>query len=458
MSAAPEPDAFQLNAWTGEEAASGALIADLAEWMDSHRPIKPDSAFLPRVANLRDWPAVGWGVILPYQDGVPDAQQARADDAPPPIQELVRRRQGKVLRYRPSAQLRTSTLYDPERGVPLAISEHGDEHPLPAYLLIYGPPDVIPWRLQFALNSAPKRFVGRLDLTGEALENYVSALIDDWSGARIERNAPLIWAVDHGSPDITQLMRGAIAERLAQRYRSDEDLSRGAIFLDGQQGLARAADLVGALVERRPGLIVTTSHGMTGPLDDQELMAQQLGWLVDQRHRLINPSDLLAAWQPDGAIWYAHACCSAGSMRPSAFAGLVQPETKAGRVLGALAGLSDRVAPLPRALLGAKKPLRAFIGHVEPTFSYTLQLPGTNQHLTSGIIEMLNELAFDPGRYPVGMMAQAMFARLAQLAGEYNNQRDEGEQRGALYYQICFRDVQSTVILGDPTVALPAPV
>jgi hypothetical protein len=456
MSSQPEPELFQLNAWTGAETAAGELIANPSDWMATQRPVKPDGDFYPRVRKLRDWRAVGWGLILPYQEGVADAQQASADDAPEPIRQLVQDRKGVVLRYRAQAQLRMATLYDPRRGVPLEISEHGDEgQNLPAYLLIYGLPEAIPWRLQFALNSAPGRFVGRLALEGEALEHYVSALRNDWATAPIRRDAPLIWAVDHGSSDITRLMRNAIAARLAQRYQADADLREGARFLDGQQGQGRAADLIEALQTQRPALIVSTSHGMTGPLDNPTLMGHQLGWLVDQGQQALDPSELLAAWQPDGAIWYAHACCSAGSLRPSAFSGLVQPHTMAGRVLAGLAALGDRIAPLPQALLGARQPLRAFIGHVEPTFNYTLQQPGTRQFLTGGIIEMLNELAFDPDRYPVGMMAQGLFEKLGHLASQYNMSYDDGEERGALYYQLCFRDLQSTVILGDPTVALP---
>ena len=41
---------------------------------------------------------------------------------------------------------------------------------------------------------------------------------------------------------------------------------------------------------------------------------------------------------------------------------------------------------------------------------------------------MLNELAFDPDRYPVGMMAQAMFSRLAQLATGASSARNAGSR------------------------------
>jgi hypothetical protein len=65
-------------------------------------------------------------------------------------------------------------------------------------------------------------------------------------------------------------------------------------------------------------------------------------------------------------VWNAHACCSPGSDSPSNYAGLLDPESDVDAVLAAVAGLGSTVAPRPTALLGAEKPLRAFIGHVEP--------------------------------------------------------------------------------------------
>src|SRR5207302_1988162 len=126
-------------------------------------------------------------------------------------------------------------------------------------------------------------------------------------------------------------------------------------------------------------LIVTTSHGQTGPLADAVAMKSKLGLPVDQDFQPLDPDQLLATWEPDGAIWYAHACCSAGSNAISLYGCqdtginnipicLVEAGSPVDRVLKGVAGLGSLVAPLPRALLGAKKPLRAFIGHVEPTF------------------------------------------------------------------------------------------
>jgi hypothetical protein len=81
---------------------------------------------------------------------------------------------------------------------------------LPIYLLIYGPPKDVPWSVQYALN--PVRCVGRLDLERDGLANYVTALIDCWSGSATQYSHPVVWAVDHGGGDITTLMRDAVAE------------------------------------------------------------------------------------------------------------------------------------------------------------------------------------------------------------------------------------------------------
>ena len=49
------------------------------------------------------------------------------------------------------------------------------------------------------------------------------------------------------------------------------------------------------------------------------------------------------------------------------YTGLV--DDRLNQVLQAVADLGSLIAPLPKILLGAKKPLRAFIGQVELTFN-----------------------------------------------------------------------------------------
>ena len=111
--------------------------------------------------------------------------------------------------------------------------------------------------------------------------------------------------------------------------------------------------------------------------------------MVDQDKKLLNIAELLNAWQPDGAIWYAHACCSAGTDANTSYAGLFDAGSDLDRILRGVTTAGSRVAPLPTALLGATKPARAFVGHVEPTFDWPLQDPETGQPLSLPVSDAL---------------------------------------------------------------------
>ena len=245
-------------------------------------------------------------MVLPGRPGLDAAALARAEDAGDPIQALVDSRAGaRGFRYRPGGALSDWTLRDYAGAAqPLtATAEVGTEAgQLPAYLLLVGSPAEIPWHVQYMLN--PVRQVGRLDLDPAGLASYVTALMSDWSGAACSYAAPLTWAVDTGAGDITTLMREAVAAPLADRFRADTDMP-GNLYLDGSITPATGTALADALTRNRPALVVTSSHGMTGPLGDLDLMRSQLGMLVDQAHTVVRPEQLLAGWQPDGAIWFA---------------------------------------------------------------------------------------------------------------------------------------------------------
>ena len=206
-------------------------------------------------------------------------------------------------------------------------------------------------------------------------------------------------------------------------------------------------------------------------------MARTLGMLVDQDHETIEPKQLLEGWEPDDAIWYAHACCSAGADAKVADVGGAAKQSErlldhvAGpltfrissrgprgrQVLDAVVKVGSTVAPLPRALLGAKRPLRAFIGHVEPTFDLTLRDKGTGQFLTSNLTDALYSRLYQP--YPVGFAFRDWYVRIGGLTEAFESSKarfGRGEDTGDLLLslQLARRDIQSTVILGDPTVTV----
>lgn len=465
------PAELAANLWTGDASPAATLDDGAHRWGLKQRMEKVGKELAaPEPVDLRDWrdPKVGWGLVLPDDDALPTAARATADDAPEAIRTLVAARPGApVLRYRSELGAKFVRRYYPDGSVQdIAISSAGARGvapgALPYYVLIYAAPDAIPWNFQYLLNQPC--FAGRLSLEGAALENYVNALVKEWSDAGCDPHKPVVWTVDHGGGDITTLMRKSIAEPVAARLVSDHQIGGGVRLLE--DGHATTQELFAALVQQRPALVVSTSHGQTGPLDDPAKMVARLGTPVDIQHLTLDLDALLAAWQPDGAIWYAHACCSAGCDNRNSYKGLVPAGSALDRVLDSIAALGAQIAPLPQRLLGASKPLRAFIGHVEPTFDWTLREPETGQLLTTTTVEALYDhmhraqpepvgMAFNPGYRVVGQLFQQWQQLTGQFASASVDRRDFIRLM-TTSAQLAALDRQSLVILGDPTVALPA--
>jgi hypothetical protein len=452
-----------IDAFTGEGPVSGQFASDYRAWALA-APAYGEPMMQPDPPNPQDWrdERVGWGIILPERDGV---DLAKVTDAPTPIQELVAARSGKILRYAAGVEFADWKLRDYAREdelfMPASPLGMGPNQ-LPKYLLICARPDEVPWHIQYGLN--PVRCVGRLDLAGEGLDNYVDALLNDWAGAECSYAAPVTWAVEHDANDITALMRDAVAEPIHDALCADPDMPL-ATFVDGRTDPATLDGLCAALKTNNPALVVTSSHGMTGPLSDVDAMRSKIGMLVDQNDHVLDPSSLLANWQPDGAVWFAQACCSAGSDDPTSYGGLFEAGSSLDQTLAAIANVGATTAPLPQALLGASKPARAFIGHVEPTFDWTLSFPPTQAVLTDDLKRALyDRLA---SGFPVGLAMSEYYNAIGSLLQKYENARRHynttvGAQAKPwldmlVYSRVTAHDRANTVILGDPTVAMALP-
>lgn len=184
-------------------------------------------------------------------------------------------------------------------------------------------------------------------------------------------------------------------------------------------------------------------------------MRRSLGLPVDTDGTTLNADTLLGTWSLAGAVWYAQACCSAGSNAGTSFEGLLQQDTLAFRVVDAVARLGAASAPLPVRLLGAPNPLRTFAGHVEPTFDWTLQMPDTGQPLTTGLVSAIYPRLFE--RRPVSLAFAThydgvgeLYARLAAARQDVNAGVPDARSH-APYYRLIALDRESLVVLGDPT-------
>jgi hypothetical protein len=457
------PEQLQLNAWTGTEAAEGDLEPEAARW--GSRPGLPHSQrVLPfgPPTDPTDWchADVGYGVVLPDSDDptLSPAAKAAGEDAPEPIRALLAARpRTVVLRWRPELQSRFLRRHFPDgthQDPAIGLSKFGvGPGALPRYVSIIGGPEVIPWSVQYALGT--RHAVGRIPLSGDGLGNYVSAMLSDWRDAELDTTAALMWTVDHGAGDITAEMRAVIANPLAAAL-TPPPLVRFDHLTDGR---ATGVDLLSGLAAARPGLFVSSSHGRTGPLDDGEAMRASLGLPVDVHHATMSLAELDAA-MPCGTVWYAQACCSAGGDNQSHYTGLLQEGTTAFGTVSAVAALGASVAPAPLRLLGRVNPVRAVFGHVEPTFNWTLRVSETGQGLGHYIVSALSSNLY--GRQPLGLVLADYRAGVGELHNQWADLRELLAQGDTSVRETLTRlrltaiDRQSLVLLGDPTVTLPA--
>lgn len=462
------PASLSINAWTGAAAPVQALEKE-TRWA-LHDNIIPIRQWLaaPEDVDERDWthPDVGWGLVLPDNDAIPLADRIAGADAPEPLRRLLKARSDKipggapVLRWRRELQQGYLRRYyaDGAQDLSTMAIDSGVAHGrVPRYLLIYATPKDIPWTVQYALSGSC--YVGRLDLTGEELNHYVDALLTDWEGQKCDPRAPLLWSAVHDKSDITYLMAGAVAAKIWEKLDDNKDLV-GRRWLRGAD--ATREKFAEALCEKSPALIVTTSHGMTGPLDDPAALLSQLGAPVDVNHAVLGATQL-ASWNPSGAIWYSNACCAAGADAPSRYRDLMPESGAVGGLLGAIATAAGAaVAPLPKLLLGAKNPLRAFVGHVEPTFDWTLQNPQTRQLTSAALCTALTTKLYNRyERNPIGWAMHQVYEEAGAFYGAFQQAVADvdngvpGARNFALYRQLAAMDRQTTVILGDPTVSIP---
>lgn len=463
------PTHLSANGWDGEGALEANLGATARTW-SMREPQRTVSKFLAAapLADPTNWrdENVGWGVVLPYNPALSAADLATAKDIPALATLIDARPNAPVFRFcadLPLTHIRRYFADGTAKDLSIASSTGIAPDRIPAYLLIVADPVAVPWRFQSTLSS--RCSVGRVALDDAALDNYARHVVDEWKDSPVTRKNSLVWAVDWGSTDITRLMRRAITDPLVAAIGNDPDpnIANGVRYLCGDEVAASAATvpaLCGALKSTNPGLVVTSSHGAAFPSNDPATMRENLGRLVGQERQVLDAATLLAGWEPDGAIWYAHACCAAGGSDLSEFLELVAGNPKIEAEIQAVSALGSTVAELPRALLSAKKPARAFVGHVEPTFDWTLREPGTGQLLGQSIVEGLYTRMYQEKPLPIGFALKPWYDGADGLLAAWDAAIGDAK-RGVvspslLSTRLGARDRRSQVIFGDPTV-VPAP-
>jgi hypothetical protein len=454
------PAELRIDAWPGRT-AQGSLDPQAASWgLGGTLPHSQVPLDLGAVADPLRWasPDVGYGVLL--ADPTPkqgSAGKAAGEDAPVAVRRLLAARPNTVLLrwspdLAPKQDYRFVRRYFPDgsfRGLQIGLAPIGvAPESLPRYVVIIGGPEVIPWPVQYSFGT--RHAVGRLPFTDERLDHYIDAMLGDWPDADLDVRAPLLWTVDIPG-DITAEMRVIIADPLAEKL-TDPQLPRFEHLVGaGATGPALTTRLAAA----RPALVVTSSHGLT---DIGPGLGAALGVPVDAGHDPVPITELDAA-MPPGAIWHAQACCSAGSEGPSKYRGLLAPGSTAASVVDAVAELGPTVAPAALRLLGRPRPVRAVVGHVEPTFDWTLRVKETGQGLGHDLVRALSTNLF--AGQPIGFAFSEYRTGVGVLHSQWADIRaavadgDISRRPVLTRLRLSALDRQSMVLLGDPTVTLP---
>jgi hypothetical protein len=453
----PLPQRLRLDAWLDGPAAADLDPSWRAWAFQDHGTPAPGWMRPPRRPELSNWLAddVGWGLLVQEPTEASTDLRKIEQSLPAALRTLLQHRRG-VLLCQPSGLAGYLRRYD-EDGDAYDVNTAGAARGtgygrLPHYILIHGGPEDVPWSVQFHLGTSFA--VGRVHLRDEPLERYVDALLRP---PPAEPRRAVVWSVDHGPEDITSVLHEAVALPIWQKLHDDPDIADGAQLLHAGTGVrATGTTLREALAAARPGLVVTSSHGLVPR--GAGAFTSNLGVPVDDVHQPVDVAALLDQWDPDGAVWYAHACCSAGSNGAATHRRLLAPGTRGEEVMNLLAQRPRAVAPLATRLLSAPKPLRAFIGHVEPTFDITVRDPNTGQALTDSLVQSLHDGLYQP--FPVGHALRPWFAqRNAHLDAHITARAayDEGDatqEDEMLVRGLAAADHQKLVVLGDPAAAI----
>ena len=206
-----------INAWTGDAAASGSVASSAKGWALG-RVTKPPRVCRRSVPKRTPTLATGgtttsggvwfsWTVTTLRMSSEPPARMLRNRSGVRSLRAATRRYFASARTTRTASRCcattgpgRTSTSAARRRereraGCPSTCSSTG------------------PRKRSHGRSSTFERpgAVGRLDLEGEALDRYVTALINHWQDAGLRASQAVVWAVDHGPGDISHLMRNVIS-------------------------------------------------------------------------------------------------------------------------------------------------------------------------------------------------------------------------------------------------------
>lgn len=324
----------------------------------------------------------GWGIVF-HEDAPPPVRAALE-----PLMALRKTQAGglfKVLDYKKGEQ--TRDWYARHALSPGAV----DPALVPYFLLLVGPPDLIPFEFQYLLQV--DYAIGRLAFeTPAEYEKYARSIVAYESGATIPNGKEIsYWGTRHDGDPATEMSASMLIDPLANGIASaagalkqpiNEKVGYGRKLRLGED--ATKANLLEVLHGARPpAMLFTASHGMSLRSGQAKQTSTQGALLcqdwpgfgnVGPEHFLA-ASDIADDANVNGVVALLFACFGAGTPDADQF---LRDLSQAGTA-PALAP-KPFIAALPRRLLAHPNgSALAVIGHIDRAWSYSIQSPKVSE-------------------------------------------------------------------------------
>src|SRR5262245_26850596 len=404
----------------------------------------------------------GWGIIF-HPDTPQDVQTALQ-----PLIEARRNEAGarlKIMDFKKGEQTRS---WYQRHGV---SAGNVDPEIVPYYLLLVGPPDLIPY--EFPYLCGEQSAYGRLafDTTGE-YERYVRSIIA-YERDNSVPNAKEIayWGTRHLGDPATNLSASMLIEPLANGIPGAAGALKRPIHADvGYERKLRLSDdaTKGALLEalhakKPPAMLFTASHGMAlrsgqpkQRTDQGALLCQEWpGFGSVRTEHFLAAADIPDDANVNGLVAFVFACFGAGTPDADQF---LMDLTQAGNA----PPLAPQpfIAALPtRLLTHPNGSALAVIGHIDRAWGFSIQAPKTPD---AQIGTFRNSIGFILSGAPIGHAMCGQFgARFAALSTALASSTSptaptamQLNDRDLVTYWLERNDAQNYVMLGDPAVRI----
>jgi hypothetical protein len=465
-----------INFDTGTYAVKPAKIADLARSVRRDPEVGPVRDLqrerrrtfgLPLGVEPEKLETTGWGIVF-HVDTPRDVREALA-----PLTAARRdkaQRRYHELDYRRGEQ--TRDWYRRHQVAP------GNLNPriVPYYLLLAGPPSLIPFEFQYLLGI--EYAVGRLDFATPAeYERYARSILAYESGSSVPNTKEIVyWGTRHQGDPATDMSASLLVSPLANGIPgvnsalAEPVVADVAPHYDQKLFLGKEATKEALLstfhAGRPPAFLFTASHGLQVDSDrPNQMTGQDQGALVCQDFPFpsrVRPEHYLAATDVkdnanvNGLVAMVFACYGAGTPHTDQFLENLGQDGEAPPLAPPRAPQPFSAA-LPRRLLAHPNGAAlAVIGHVDRAFGYSIQ-----QSRAEGpqIETFRNSIGFILKGAPVGhVMAQYFGARFADLSTHLlsvtspSAPSDDARpnDRELVDTWLERNDAQNYVMLGDP--------